>query len=313
MSESNASWEFGEWSEDDWYVDENNQKSRPNGWEIGKPRKFTDLEQEFQVSMNYYIRQISSQLMETNLNSMGFAVMAEDGRLWFLRHASLYIRNMLTLAANKRATFEVNHVRYMTYPWTDPQSNTPATPSYSGNGRLNYLLYLETVGSNTPPSESDASSVLSSRMGNWTEGRNPGVDAPSRFGSFVLSSEFFMEKFLLPKLSCINRIMAIDIYEVSAWCDDKVFSQPFSVSARYGIGLGDASKDETEFRLKKETALALQNDWHDGAKNFLRPLTESVGSGSNVWSYQDVEWASTAKHAYKHVGSVEVWMHGDSE
>lgn len=201
----------------------------------------------------------------------------------------------------------------MTYPWTDPSTGNAAPASIKDNGRLNYLLYLETIGTGTPPLNSAADSVLSTRLGNWTEGRNPGVDAPNQFGCFKMSSEFFMEQFILPKLSKVNRLMAVDIYSVTAWCADRVFSQPFKVGATYGVGLGEWTKDGTEFRLKKDTKLRLDDAWQDELKNFMRPLTESVGDGSNVWSYQDIEWGATNKHDEDWKGSVQVWMYGDSK
>ncbi|VTT56298.1 unnamed protein product [Fusarium fujikuroi] len=57
--------------------------------------------------------------------------------------------------ASQHATFEVNNVRYMTYPWTDPETNTSTPPGLNSNSRLNYLLYLETIGQNTPPPDSE--------------------------------------------------------------------------------------------------------------------------------------------------------------
>ena len=80
MSSSNATWDFGVWTNDDWLVDQNGKKTRPGGWNLDSPRKFVDLNESFQVSMRFYLEQISTTLMEVNLDSMGFAVMAEDGK-----------------------------------------------------------------------------------------------------------------------------------------------------------------------------------------------------------------------------------------
>lgn len=199
----------------------------------------------------------------------------------------------------------------MTYPWTNPESHNAAEPGLDGDGRLNYLLYLETVGSHTPPKDSSREAVLSTRMGNWTEGRKPGIDAPSKFGSFVLSSANFMDNWILPRFSAINRIMSIDISDVTTWADDKFLWYYWRVAANFCIGLGKESEDKTTFKLKRED-LSLANEWQDEAKNFLRPLTQSPGNGACVWTYKDIEWGNTAKHSYKKDGSVEVWMSGDS-
>ena len=134
-------------------------------------------------------------------------------------------------------------------------------------------------------------------MGNWTTGRRPGVDSPTSFGSYILSSEMFMEKLLIPKLSCINRIMSLDIESVTATAYTEWLIIYYNVGANWGLGAGDQSKDSTEFQLKKSTVLGLADVWQDSAKDWLRPMTVSPGEGSNIWAYQDIEWGSTAKHA----------------
>ena len=147
----------------------------------------------------------------------------------------------------------MKNVRYMTYPWTHPETRKSARPSLSGEGRLNYLLYLETVKDHDQPLESDQSAILSTKMGNWTEGRNPGTDAPGKFGSFVLASKNFMDDFLVSKISCINRTMSVDIFNVTTWAEDSFFYYRWSVGASYGIGLGDETKDASEFQLATTT------------------------------------------------------------
>ena len=177
---------------------------------------------------------------------------------------------------------------------------------------MNYLLYLETVGDHTPPDVSDSSSVLSTRMGNWTKGRRPGIDAPDKFGAFILSASNFMESYLLPKFFHINRVLSVDISGVTAWADDHFFSYSWRVDAEFGIGLASDDKVE-EFKLKKDLPLSLADNWQNEAKDFLHPLTQSPGDNATIWSYQDIEWGSTAKHDYTHQGSVEVWHSGDSK
>lgn len=200
----------------------------------------------------------------------------------------------------------------MTYPWTDPNTKNGVPAGLSGDGRLNYLLYLETIGDNKPVAESDQSSVLSTRMGNWTEGRDPTVDSPSKFGSFVLSSGLFMEKFLLPKLARINRVMSADISSVGARAWSEWLIIYYVVNASWSIGLGETTKEATEFALSKNTNLTLDNVWQEDLKNHMRPLTESPGNGATIWAYKDVEYGSTAKHAKDKSLGLDVECHGDT-
>jgi hypothetical protein len=150
-------------------------------------------------------------------------------------------------------------------------------------------------------------------MGNWTTGRNPGKDSPSSFGTFVLSSEMFMENLLLPKLSCINRVMSVDIDSVTTKAYMEWLVIYYNIGASWGIGQGDANKDATEFQLKRSTTLSLSNEWQDSAKDWLRPMTNSPGDGTNVWAYQDIEWGSTGKHAPQaSSGGLQVDNSGDT-
>lgn len=107
-----------------------------------------------------------------------------------------------------------------------------------------------------------------------------------------------MEKLIIPKLSCINRIMALDMTEVTATASSNLLGWvSYTISADWSIGLGDVSKETTEFLLKKSTVLAISDDWNDSAKLWLRPLIKSPGEGSNIWAYQDIEWSSTGLKA----------------
>ncbi|KAL7765130.1 hypothetical protein ACKLNR_003046 [Fusarium oxysporum f. sp. zingiberi] len=204
--------------------------------------------------------------------------------------------------ASQRATFEVNNVRYMTYPWTDPETKTDAPPGLNGNGRLNYLLYLETVGQNTPPSDSKRGAVLDTRMGNWTDTRKPGTDSPSKFGTFILSSANFMESFVNKMLSSINRIMSMNIDQVTCWADDYFWSYDWEVTATYGVGYEDASKDSTTYTLNQQE-FSVENDWPQSSKDFFDAYMGAPGKGSKVWRYQDTQWPMTLTKAYTTAGS----------
>ncbi|CCT71986.1 uncharacterized protein FFUJ_14020 [Fusarium fujikuroi IMI 58289] len=222
-----------------------------------------------------------------------------------------HVTVQLTLLASQRATFEVNNVRYMTYPWTDPETNTSAPPGLNGNGRLNYLLYLETVGQNTPPPDSERGAVLDTRMGNWTDGRKPGTDSPSKFGTFILSSANFMESFVNQKLPAINRIMSMNIDQVTCWADYHFFTYDWEVTATYFVGHEDASKDSTTYALKQQE-FSVGKDWPQSAKDFFDAYTGTPAKGSKVWRYQDTQWREPSLRDYTHKGTVEIWMSGDT-
>lgn len=80
MSVGNAKWSFGNWHEDDWCVNELKQKIRPDGWKLGQPRRIMEVDESFRKSMEFLVTQVSSRLTEMNMTSMGFAVMAKDGK-----------------------------------------------------------------------------------------------------------------------------------------------------------------------------------------------------------------------------------------
>ncbi|KAH0372775.1 hypothetical protein KCU65_g920, partial [Aureobasidium melanogenum] len=291
MALDNAVWELGSWSDADWATGQDGKQVRPEGFKLGEPRQFVDFQKTYQTIMEVCVKQMSSDLMSANLASMGFAVMAKD--------------------ANRRATFEVNNARYMTYPWTDPDSQNSPTPGLNGDAKLNYLVYLETVGDHSPPKDSSPEAILSTRMGNWTDGRKPGIDSPSSFGTFVLSSANFMETYFIPKLSAINRIMSMDIDHVKASAYPHFGSWGWGIDCCYDIGKGCSYDDQKIYRLKKQE-IKVNNAWQQEAKDFLEYYTRSPGSGCQVWNYQDIEWGDTAKHDYAHEGSVEVWVSGDT-
>jgi hypothetical protein len=121
---------------------------------------------------------------------------------------------------------------------------------------------------------------------------NPGVDSGTSFGTFVLSSDLFIEKFLLPKLSCISRVMDTDILEVTAHAWEEWLIIYYQISSRWGVGQGDQTKDATDFKLQKSTKLSLDNDWQQDMKDWVKPLVDSPGEGCNVWSYRNIEGAT---------------------
>lgn len=80
MATGNGVWDLGVYHENDLYTDMNGKKSHPKGWVEDQPRKIDDISEDFRNMMDFFIIRISKTLTTRNLNSMGFAVMAPDGR-----------------------------------------------------------------------------------------------------------------------------------------------------------------------------------------------------------------------------------------
>ena len=89
-----------------------------------------------------------------------------------------------------------------TYPWHDPIDNSEVPSGLSGDSELNYVLYKEMTDGHSLPVNPDA--VLS-YSGNWTNGRILGDNAEiTDFGTFALSRENFITRYLIPKLRGVN-------------------------------------------------------------------------------------------------------------
>ena len=135
--------------------------------------------------------------------------------------------------------------RFQIYPWKDP--NDPSYQEYNGidgNGRLNYLLYLEMTGNNdgSIPEVGQEGRFLT-EVGNWTDGRNPGAgkDPSSQFGTFILTHQKLLEEFLLPKFDKMNRSVKTDLSGLKAEVHTKGFYSYFKRDVRIEIGAGVAT------------------------------------------------------------------------
>ncbi|VTT56300.1 unnamed protein product [Fusarium fujikuroi] len=148
-------------------------------------------------------------------------------------------------------------------------------------------------------------------MGNWTDGRKPGIDLPSKFKTFILSSANFIESFINQKLPAINRIMSMNIDQVTCWADYHFFTYDWEVTAIYFVGHEDASKDSTTYALKQQE-FSVRKDWPQSAKDFFDAYIGTPAKGSKVWRYQDTQWREPSLRDYTHKGTVEIWMSGDT-
>ncbi|KAK1774876.1 hypothetical protein QBC45DRAFT_423868 [Copromyces sp. CBS 386.78] len=301
MSFANAVWDIGTWGLNDCWIlyeksgNRHRGPCRPQGWEAGKPRRFEVLCPEFQSAAKSLVRSIAADLEKANLTSMGFSVIAND--------------------PNNRATFEVNHSRYMSYPWTDPRNGKVAQQGLDGNGRLNYLLFLQTVGGNQPPDQSSPEAILNPRMGNWTEGRTPGKDDPTTFGTFMLSSGNFIERFVLPKLSAINRMMTVHISNVWAFLDTGFpwLAYNFAVGSTLEMGGGDTAKDQTTFNMRQQE-YQWGKAWPQAGRDHFADIRKSPGKGASIWRYQKIQSGDDGGYRIckKTDDRMQIWMYGDA-
>jgi hypothetical protein len=146
--------------------------------------------------------------------------------------------------------------RFQMYPWKD--LNDPNYKEYNGiegNGRFNYLLYLEMTGNKdgTVPEIVDKGRYLE-EIGNWTDGRNPGKDPSSKFGTFMLTEKKFLEEFLLPKFDKMNRMVKIDLSDLKAEVYTKGLYSYFPRDIQLAIGAGvHAGPDDgdAQYRFQK--------------------------------------------------------------
>ncbi|UKZ75808.1 hypothetical protein TrVFT333_003502 [Trichoderma virens FT-333] len=127
----------------------------------------------------------------------------------------------------KESTFEPTAMIHQVFGYQNPAKGVPEpVVSYDVPGNLNSLLYCEMVEDNPLPQDSK----LASR-GIFTT--QPSSTTPRIDGSFVLSHQLFLEKFLLPMLNAFN--MATIIYPDSSRFSYSGTSS--TVSWNYAIGL----------------------------------------------------------------------------
>lgn len=126
-----------------------------------------------------------------------------------------------------------------------------------GNGRLNYLLYLEMTGNDdgSVPEMKPEGRFLR-EVGNWTDGRRPGEDPRSQFGTFMLTHQKFLDEYLLPKFDKMNRMVKIDLSNLKATVrtdgNHAYFDRDIDVVIGAGVTSG-LDKDDAQYRFTKGT------------------------------------------------------------
>jgi hypothetical protein len=188
-------------------------------------------------------------------------------------------------------TFMPVDCRFQMYPWTDPNDpNHAEVNSYGGKGQLNYLLYLEMTGNKdgTTPVVQQEGRFLK-EVGNWTDGRTPGTDAPSKFGTFVLTKKKFLDEYLLPKFDKMNRMVKVDLKNLQAdvYTDGLKVFFPRNVHIDIGAGFTtEPDPTDADFRF-----VAGNNFGGIARADILLkavfPTTLSADALTWYWSFED--------------------------
>ncbi len=79
MAAGNARWDLGVWDPEDEYTGKDGKKTQPPGYSEGQPRNYMQLSEDFRAVMQGFIDRMGKRVADKNLNSMGFAVSADDG------------------------------------------------------------------------------------------------------------------------------------------------------------------------------------------------------------------------------------------
>jgi hypothetical protein len=145
----------------------------------------------------------------------------------------------------------------------DPnQANYKEYNGIDGNGRLNYLLYLEMTGNDdgSVPEVKQEGRFLK-EVGNWTDGRIPGQDPRSQFGTFMLTHQKFLDEYLIPKFDKMNRMVKIDLSNLKATVETKGFSAYIDRDIEVAIGAGvhsDVDEGDAKYRFSKGGSIELK-------------------------------------------------------
>jgi hypothetical protein len=177
------------------------------------------------------------------------------------------------------------------YPWTDPNDpNHVEVNSYNGRGQLNYLLYLEMTGNKdgTTPVVQQEGRFLK-ELGNWTDGRTPGTDAPSKFGTFVLTKKKFLDEYLLPKFDKMNRMVKIDLSNLQADVHTDGFVARFARNIHIDIGAGfSTAPDPADANFRFVAGDNFKSmPGGDMIMKAMFPTTLSADALTWYWSFRD--------------------------
>lgn len=201
--------------------------------------------------------------------------------------------------------------RFQMYPWKDPNDpNYREYNGFDGNGRLNYLLYLEMTGNadNKVPEVKQEGRFLQ-EVGNWTDGTKPGVDPRSQFGTFMLTSQKFIDEFLLPKFDKMNRMVKTDLENLKADCRTSGLYSYFDRNIDILIGAGAKSEfdpEDAKYRFGKDLnigGLSLSN-----ASNMFFPTQLPSNAITWFWSFKDNDMKVHNSDRYLNIGyKAEHW------
>ena len=137
---------------------------------------------------------------------------------------------------------------------------------------------MEMTDAAPPPPISSQDAWLQIWNGNWTDGEDPKRDPPSKFATFLLSHEKFLEQYIFPKLNRLNRCMTWEMTEPHAEMHAKGRSSNWSWYWTVTVGAG-FERDPTG---QGDAPFAYTKGEPAGPKDFK---WAGLPSNALVWSY----------------------------
>jgi hypothetical protein len=141
----------------------------------------------------------------------------------------------------------------------------------------------------TPPDPNSSDAFLSTANGNWTDGTNPSNDSPSSFGTMVIGRKNFLEKYFLPNLWKVNRVMIADLTSVSPYIEQTAWAFAYKYCFRYTIAVGSGvpnvnvpQDDDAKYAFVRGASPG------DGSKYLEKKIDEKYGAlpaGALTWYY----------------------------
>ncbi|KAL9106678.1 MAG: hypothetical protein Q9227_008330 [Pyrenula ochraceoflavens] len=286
---------FGVWTDKDKFYDANDELLKPDRYQIGQPRVWDKEPQSVQNGFKYIITMVLDALQNADLQNLGVTAEAVDaGRL-------------SVTDPGHPPTFMPVDCRFQTYPWKEPgNSNYQEINSIDGNGRLNYLLYLEMTGNyDGTKTEVQQDGRFLKEVGNWTDGRTPGTDPPGKFGTFMLTYQKFWNEFLLPKFDKMNRLVMVDLKSIKAGVYTKglysYFSRDLSIAIGEGVTSSYDAKDK-DFRFGKEDSSGINNILKALPANLFFPSTMPTNALVWYWHFIDTPISDHNTDRYLDIG-----------
>ncbi|KAH8802583.1 hypothetical protein F5884DRAFT_738213 [Xylogone sp. PMI_703] len=191
--------------------------------DVSDPKKILEIKSKITKPGNYTIQQLLVDMSTADLANFDYKSSTIGGPDWIEdeTHKNFQTLLMNTLgdlfsegelaigyvaqaqdptSSDHPATFMPTGVTFQTYEWQDQNGQNPGA-GLTGNSRLNYILYEEMT--DNRPMPTSPYEVLS-YSGNWTDGTFSETDSSTKYGTFAMSANNFLNRYLFPKLRVFN-------------------------------------------------------------------------------------------------------------